>query len=91
MVGGFMKPEIILGIILVVLASLAFTYQDFSHTMWEKTVKAGMVEAPRAASPRLPLDPVVSQLVLAGGIVLVIIGIRESFHQPRRKQKLHKR
>jgi hypothetical protein len=82
-----MKPEIILGIILVVLASLAFRYQDFRHTMLGKTVIAGIVEAPLEMTPRLPLDPVVSQLVLAGGIVLVIIGIKESLIRPRRKQR----
>ena len=80
-----MKPEIILGIILVVLASLVFRYQDFSPMTWGKTVKAGIVEFSGEKSPSIPLDPVFSRLVLAGGIVLVIIGIKESFGQPRRK------
>jgi hypothetical protein len=84
-----MKPEIILGIILVVLASLVFRYQDFSHTTWG-TVKAGIVEVSRENSPSIPLDPVFSRLALAGGIVLVIIGIRESLGRPRRKAKIKK-
>ena len=72
-----MKPEFIIGLILVALASIVFRYQDFSNTIWD-TLNAKL-ELAADKTNALPLDPVFTQLALAGGIVLVVIGLKESF------------
>ena len=73
-----MKPEFIIGLILVALASIVFRYQDFSHTTWGNNLNAGIEFAANKTST-IPLDPVFTQLALAGGIVLVVIGLKQSF------------
>jgi hypothetical protein len=75
--GGHMKPEFIIGVILVALASIVFRYQDFSHTMWGNLNATMELAADKTNT--IPLDPVFTQLALAGGIVLVVIGLKESF------------
>lgn len=74
-----MKPEIVLGIILVALALIVFRYQDFSHTI--------LAAAANEKTTTIPLDPVFTQLALAGGIVLVLVGLKENFIHPRGKPK----
>lgn len=73
-----MKPEFIIGLILVALATIVFHYQDFSHTMWGKNLNA-TIEFAADKTRTIPLDPVFTQLALAGGIVLVVIGLKQSF------------
>jgi hypothetical protein len=72
-----MKPEFIIGLILVALASIVFRYQDFSNTIWDNLNAKLELAADKTSA--LPLDPVFTQLALAGGIVLVVIGLKESF------------
>jgi hypothetical protein len=79
-----MKAEIVLGIILVALASIVFYYQDLSHTF----LAAGATAQKTIA---LPLDPVFTQLALAGGIVLLVIGLKKSFIHPRGKTKVNEK
>jgi hypothetical protein len=80
-----MKPEFIVGLILIGLASIVFRYQDFSHTMWGKNLNA-TIELAAEKTSTIPLDPVFTQLALVGGLVLVVIGVKESF-SPRNRTK----
>jgi hypothetical protein len=72
-----MKPEFIVGLILIGLASIVFRYQDFSQTIWGKNLSA-TIELATETTSTIPLDPVFTQLALVGGLVLVVIGLKES-------------
>jgi hypothetical protein len=82
-----MKAEIVLGLILVALASIVFYYEDLSHTF----LATRIVGAAAQKTMTLPLDPVFTQLALAGGIVLLVVGLKKSFIHPRGKTKVNEK
>ena len=72
------KPLIQLGIALIFLGIVAFTYRGGSDTNSEKTVQVWPVQAGADAMKTLALSPLIAGLVLAGGVGLVAVGIRKS-------------
>ncbi len=73
-----MKAIMILGIILIILGSLALVFQAISYTSKEKVLQLGPFQAERKETKTIPLPPVVGISVLAGGIILVVAGSRAS-------------
>ena len=69
-----MKSMIVTGILLVILGVLMFAYQGVTYTKREKIVDIGPIEATQKTQKTIPLSPFLGGLVLAGGIVLIIIG-----------------
>lgn len=72
------KPVIHVGIALILLGIVAFTYQGGSDTDLTKVVDIGLVQAGVDTKKTLPISPVLGGLVLVCGIVLVFIGIKKS-------------
>jgi hypothetical protein len=72
------KPITLVGIILILLGIVAFTYQGISYTSREKVVDIGPLQASVDTKKTIPLPPILGGLVLAGGIVLVIVGAKKS-------------
>ena len=72
------KPVIHVGIALILLGIVAFTYQGGGDTDRAKAVDVGLVQAGVDTKKTLPISPVLGGLVLVGGIVLVFIGINKS-------------
>jgi uncharacterized membrane protein len=72
------KPITIVGIVLILLGIVAFTYQGISYTSREKVVDIGPLQASVDTKKTIPLPPILGGLVLAGGIVLVIVGAKKS-------------
>ena len=73
-----MKPATLLGIILIILGVLALAYQGITYTTREKVVDLGPLKITADKEKSIPLPPILGALALAGGIVLVFVGIRKS-------------
>lgn len=73
-----MKTHLLLGIILIVIAFLAFAYQGISYTSREKVVDLGTLQMTAERTKTLPLPPIVGGVALVGGIVLLVMGGKRS-------------
>jgi uncharacterized membrane protein len=72
------KPITLVGIALILLGIVAFAYQGISYTSREKVIDIGPLQASVDTKKTIPLPPILGGLVLAGGIVLVIVGAKKS-------------
>ena len=68
----------LIGIALIVLGIVAFAYQGITYTSREKIIDIGPIQATADTQKTIPLSPLLGGLVLAGGIVLVIVGAKKS-------------
>ena len=73
-----MKAATILGIALIVLGVVAFAYQGITYTTREKVIDLGALQATVDTKQTIPLTPLVGGLALAGGIGLLIMGVRRA-------------
>jgi hypothetical protein len=73
-----MKAATVLGIALIVLGVLALAYQGITYTTREKVIDIGPLKASVDKDKTIPLPPILGALALAGGVVLVIVGVRKS-------------
>ena len=72
------KPITLVGIALILLGIVAFVYQGISYTSREKVIDIGPLQASVDTKKTIPLPPILGGLVLAGGIVLVVVGAKKS-------------
>lgn len=72
-----MKTNTLLGIILIVIAVIAFAYQGIDYTSREKVVDLGPLHMTAERTRTLPLPPIVGALALIGGIVLLVTGSKK--------------
>jgi len=68
----------LVGIALILLGIVAFIYQGISYTSREKVIDIGPLQASVDTKKTIPLPPILGGLVLAGGIVLVVVGAKKS-------------
>jgi UDP-N-acetylmuramyl pentapeptide phosphotransferase/UDP-N-acetylglucosamine-1-phosphate transferase len=73
-----MKPATILGLTLILLGVVAFSYQGITYTTREKIIDIGSLQATVDKKETIPLTPLVGGLALVGGIVLLIVGARRA-------------
>jgi hypothetical protein len=71
------KPTVLIGIVLIVLGVLILTYHGVTYTTRQKILQIGPLEATRKIEKTVPLPPILGGLALAGGIVLVILGVKK--------------
>lgn len=69
-----MKQATLVGIVLIVLAVIAFSYQGITYTRREKVLDIGPIQATTEKKETIPLPPILGALALAGGIILVFVG-----------------
>jgi len=72
------KPITLVGIALIVLGIVAFTYQGINYTSRETVIDIGPLHATADTQKTIPLSPLLGGLVLVGGIVLVVVGANKS-------------
>jgi uncharacterized membrane protein len=73
-----MKPTLlIIGIVLICLGVLLLAYHGITLTVHEKILDIGPLQATFASRKNIPLSPVAGGVMLAGGIVLVIVGAKK--------------
>ena len=69
-----MKSSMLFGIVLIVLAVLAFSYQGITYTKREKVLDIGPIEATREKRESIPIPPLVAGAALIGGIAVILVG-----------------
>ena len=72
-----MKVVTIIGILLTAIGVLSLIYQGVPFTTREKVVQFGPVQAYREKKKTIPLPPFVGVLAIAGGILLIVAGVRK--------------
>jgi len=72
------NPITLVGIALIVLGIVAFAYQGITYTSREKIIDIGPIQASADTQKTIPLPPLLGGLVLAGGIVLMLVGAKTS-------------
>ena len=68
----------VLGIVLIVLGVLGLAYGGFSYTREKKVVDLGPLQASTRTHETVPVPPLVSGAVLAGGILLLVVSARKA-------------
>lgn len=71
-----MKTIALLGIALVVIGLAALAYQGITYTTRETVLDVGPIHATAEREKTFPLPPVLGIAAVAGGVALVIAGIR---------------
>jgi hypothetical protein len=69
-----MKAPTLIGIILIILAVIAFSFQGITYTKREKVLEIGPIEATAEKKETIPLPPILGAAALIGGIALVFVG-----------------
>jgi len=73
-----MKPFAIVGVLLILLGVAALVYQGVTYTSRETVIDVGPVHATAERERTLPLPPLVGIAAVAGGVALLVVGIRKS-------------
>ena len=71
-----MKPATLVGIVLIVLAIVAFAYEGISYTKREKVLDIGPIHATAEKRETIPIPPIVAGAALIGGIALLVVGTK---------------
>jgi uncharacterized membrane protein YidH (DUF202 family) len=72
-----MKPMSVAGVVLIVLGVVALAYQGINYTRRETVIDIGPVHATADRTRTLPLPPVVGIAAVAGGVALLVVGMRK--------------
>ena len=73
-----MKPLAMIGAVLIIFGLAALAYQSISYTNRETVIDIGPVHATADRQKTLPLPPIVGGVAVAGGVVLLIAGMRKT-------------
>jgi len=65
------KPQTIVGIVLIALGVVALAYQGITYTTTEQALDLGPLKVTAEKSHTIPLPPILGAIALIGGIVLV--------------------
>jgi hypothetical protein len=72
-----MKVITIVGILLTAIGVISLIYQGVTFTTREKVVEFGPLQAYREKNKTIPLPPVIGVLAIAGGILLIVAGVKK--------------
>ena len=72
-----MKPIAVLGIVLIVFGLAALAYQGITYTSKETVIDIGPLHATAEREKTVRLPPVLGVTAVAGGVVLLIAGVRK--------------
>jgi hypothetical protein len=71
-----MKPIAMVGVVLVALGVVALIYQGVNYTTRETVIDIGPLHATAERERTFPLPPVLGIAAVAGGVMLLITGMR---------------
>jgi hypothetical protein len=73
-----MKPRALAGVLLIVLGVVALVYQGVTYSSRETILDIGPLHATADRQKTLPLPPVLGGAAVAGGVVLLLAGLRKN-------------
>jgi hypothetical protein len=68
-----MRAMSVIGIVLIMAGALILAYQGFTYTHKEKIIAIGPIEATAEKKETIPLPPILGELFVVGGIVLLVV------------------
>jgi hypothetical protein len=71
-------PLIAIGVVLVVLGAAALIWKSVSYTQRETLIDVGPLNVTADTRKSVPLAPILGGVVLAGGAVLIALGLWNS-------------
>jgi hypothetical protein len=72
-----MNRTAIIGVVLILLGVAALAYQGFTYTSRETVVDIGPVHATADHEKTVPIPPVLGLAAVAGGVALLVVGMRK--------------
>jgi hypothetical protein len=72
-----MRPLALVGVLLIAIGLLALVYQGITYTSRETLIDIGPLHATADRQKTLTLPPVLGIAAVAGGVVLLIAGMRK--------------
>ena len=72
-----MKPAVIVGILLVLLAIVGLSYNRITYTSREKIAQIGPFQATAEKEKSIPLSPVLGGVALVAGVGLIAVGYKK--------------
>ena len=72
-----MKPQGLLGIILIIVGVLILVYQGFSYTRTTNVVNAGPIQVNAEKTHTVPISPIIGVVCLAAGLFVTVAGTRK--------------
>lgn len=72
-----MKPMTMLGVVLILLGVVALVYQGVTYTSRDTVIDIGPLHATADRQKTVPLSPVLGMAALAGGVALLVTGVRQ--------------
>lgn len=72
-----MKALTIVGVLLIVLGIVALVYKGIPTKSERDEIRVGPMQATMETKKVIEVPPVVSGLAIAGGVVLVVVGLRK--------------
>jgi hypothetical protein len=66
-----------IGIVVIVLGALALTYQGINYTRKKDVVDLGSIHVTAETQERISVPPVLGGLAVAGGIILLVVGMKK--------------
>jgi uncharacterized membrane protein HdeD (DUF308 family) len=72
-----MKTITLVGIALIVLGLAALAYQGITYTSRETVLDLGPIHATAERENTFPLPPVLGIVAVAGGVALMVAGVRK--------------
>ena len=73
-----MKPVAIVGILLIAIGIISLVWGGFTYTKREKVIDIGPIQATAEREKTIPFPPILGGICLVGGIVLVLVGGRQT-------------
>jgi hypothetical protein len=68
----------VIGLVLIIAGTLVIAYRGIPYTSREVILEVGGLNATAETERKKQIPPIVTSLVIAGGILLVIAGARRS-------------
>jgi len=72
-----MRQLSLVGIVLIALGLVALVYQGITYTSRETVIDIGPLHATADREKTLPLPPVLGVAAVAGGVLLLMAGVRK--------------
>ena len=72
-----MRSAAVLGLVLIAFGVAALAYQQFTYTSRDTVLDIGPLHATAERQKTVPLPPIIGGAAVAGGLVLLVAGLRK--------------